>query len=82
MQEVRLTGRQQRLEELIRLAGRILTSPDTRLANVKALATLMLNIRHSDLRPRGEQKEDDDVEEEEGLGICLGKMLFLYSNVV
>jgi hypothetical protein len=67
-QEVKLSGRQQRVEELIRLSTRILTSPETRLANVKALSTLILNIIHSDIRPAGDKEE-----EEEGVRICLGK---------
>ena len=60
-----MTGRQQRLEETVRLSDRIISSQAVRLASSKALASLLLNIVHTDLAQEG-------TGEEEGGDICLG----------
>ena len=60
-----MTGRQQRLEETVRLSDRIISTQAVRLASSKALASLLLNIVHTDLAQEG-------TAEEEGGDICLG----------
>ena len=60
-----MTGRHQRLEETVRLSDRIISSQAVRLASSKALASLLLNIVHTDLAQEG-------TGEEEGGDICLG----------
>ncbi len=61
-QEVRMTARQQRLDEAARLCGRILDTPQLRPASVKALATIILDIALTDLQA------------EEGREIALGML--------
>jgi hypothetical protein len=63
-QEVRMTARQQRLEEVARLCGRLLDTPQLRPASVKALATIILDIALTDLQA------------EEGGEIALGMLLY------
>jgi hypothetical protein len=63
-QEVRMTARQQRLDEAARLCGRLLETPQLRPASVKALATIILDIALTDLQA------------EEGGEIALGMLLY------
>jgi len=60
-----VSARQQRLEEAVRLCGRILETPQLRTASVKALATIILDIAHTDLQA------------EEGGEVSLGKLFII-----